>query len=140
MKEPSVTRKIATIAGILVSFFACLWLLCLPAYSHEVLSRLGLLAALVGNLGILIYCWAWLLAYIGTKRKWSPRLCYTAGISFVIPSILLMFFANRPVGSLIGLFVTSLSVAGYVCRKLAYPEMSDEEATAPEPPLSLFSK
>ena len=140
MKEPSVTRKIVTTAGIVVSFFACMWLLSLPVYSHLVLPKLGFLAALVGNLGILIYCWSAALAYICTKRKWSPRLCYMAGISFIIPSALLMFVANRPLGSLVGLFIMSLTLAGILSRKLAYPEMSDEELTAPEPPLSLLPK
>jgi|SRR5271154_3490954 len=140
MREPSVTRKIITIAGILVSFFACVWLPSLPVYSHDVLPRLGFLAALVGNLGILIYCWSAMLAYIGTRRKWSPRLCYAAGFSFLIPAILLVCLASRSADGLAGLLGMPTLWMGYLCRKLVYPEMSDEEANAPEPPLSLFHK
>jgi hypothetical protein len=32
------------------------------------------------------------------------------------------------------------SFAGFLCRRLAYPELTDEEAFAPEPLLSLFQK
>jgi hypothetical protein len=140
MKEPSVTRKIVTIAGILVSFFACLWLLSLPVYSHDVLPKLGFLAALVGNLGILIYCWSAMLAYIAARRKWPPRVCNMSGISFLIPAILLVCLATRPVERLAGLLGGPMVLVGYFCRKLAYPEMSEEEASAPEPPLTLFPK
>jgi hypothetical protein len=140
MREPSVTRKIITIAGILVSFIACVWLPSLPVYSHDVLPRLGFMAALVGNLGILIYCWSAMLAYIGTRRKWSPRLCYTSGFSFLIPAILLVCLAGRSADALAGLLSMPTLWMGYLSRKLVYPEMSDEEANAPEPPLSLFPK
>jgi hypothetical protein len=140
MKEPSLTRKIVTIAGILVSFFACLWLLSQPVYSHDVLPRLGFLATLVGNLGILIYCWSAILAYIATKRNWSPRVCNMTGISFLIPAILLVCLATRPAEHVAGLIVAPMTLAGYLCRRFAYPEMSDEEANAPEPPLRLFPK
>ena len=139
MKEPSVTRKIVTIAGTLVSFFACLWLFSLPAPSHEILPRLGFLAAAVGNLGILIYCWSAMLAYIATRRKWSPRVCNMAGISYLLPAILLFCLATRA-AYLPGLLVMPMTMAGYLCRRFAYPEMSEEEANAPEPPLTLFPK
>jgi hypothetical protein len=38
------------------------------------------------------------------------------------------------------LVICSASIIGFACRKLAYPELTQEELYAPEPPLTLFSK
>jgi hypothetical protein len=51
------------------------------------------------------------------------------------------FFFTDPPFRAAGPFLFSLvTVAGYITRRLAYPELTDEEATAPPPPLSLFPK
>ena len=37
-------------------------------------------------------------------------------------------------------FFAAAGLVGFVCRKLAYPEFTQDELNAPEPPLSLFPK
>jgi hypothetical protein len=37
-------------------------------------------------------------------------------------------------------FFAAAGIVGFVCRKLAYPEFTQDELNAPEPPLSLFAK
>jgi hypothetical protein len=143
MTEPSVTRRVMILVGLFVSFSASLWLVLLPVRSLEVLPRLGFISAAICSLGLLVFCWAAPVAHFARKWKWSPRACYLAGLSFVVPVVVLSYFAEaanpreRIVSWIIPLTIVS---AGYLSRKLAYPELTDEEATAPEPPPSLFPK
>jgi hypothetical protein len=37
-------------------------------------------------------------------------------------------------------FFAAAGIVGFVCRKLAYPEFTQDELNAPEPSLSLFAK
>jgi hypothetical protein len=140
MKEPSVSRKIAVIAGFFVSFAAALWLLSFQPHSFDVIPRIGLVSAVLCSLAILVFCWSASVAYFARKRKWSPRACYMAGLSFVGPMVLLQLLGHSQ--SRIVMFLTTWSIfwPSYLTRKLAYPELTDEEAAAPEPPLSLFPK
>lgn len=141
MTEPSIWPKIAVVSGFLVSFSATGWLFSLPVKSPEILPRLGFVSALICALGSLVFCWAVSLAYVARKRSWSPKNCYLAGLSIVIVALALSYFADPRVQRLsLALMVFLPNITGYLCRKLAYPELADEEATAPEPPLSLFPK
>jgi hypothetical protein len=140
MKEPSIGWKIATIAGILVSFTAFWSWFSLPTDHPQILDRLGYIAAMFCDLAMLVYCWAAMLAYIATKKNWSPRVCRMAGFSYLIPAVLLACLASRPVMNVGYFLIAPISMVGYLCRKMAYPEMSEEEANAPEPPLSMFPR
>jgi hypothetical protein len=63
-----------------------------------------------------------------------------AGLLFAIPGSLLFFLSNAPTSIAPAFLVPFMTLGGYLSRKLAYPELSDEEASALEPPLSLFPK
>lgn len=141
MIEPSIWRKIAVVAGFLVSFWAAAWLFSYPVRPPEILPRLGFVSALVCALGSLVFCWAAFLAYVARKRSWSPKACHLAGLSIVIVVLALAYFADPRVERVSIALVGCLPYAtGYLCRKLAHPNLTDEEASAPEPPLSLFPK
>lgn len=134
-------RKIAVVAGIVVSFSALLWLVSFSGKPPEILAQIGFVCAVMCASASLVFSWAALLAYVARRRHWSPRACYLAGLSIVALLLVPSYFAGGRVQRvdifLIGLLPT---LTGYLCRKLAYPELSDEEASAPEPPLSLFHK
>ena len=142
MTEPSMQRKIAVVGGIFVSFSALLWLVSLPEKPPEILARLGFISAVVCASALLAFSWAALLAYVARRRHWSPRACYLAGLSIVTVLVVPSYFADGRgrTASIFLLIGTLPTITGYLCRKLAHPELSDEEASAPEPPLSLFPK
>jgi len=142
MKEPSITRKIAVVGSIFISFLALLWLLSLSEKPPEIFARLGFVSAALCAFASLIFSWAALLAYVARRGHWSPRACYLAGISIVAVLLVIVYFDDAHAKSAgIAVIAPFLPlVTGYLCRKLAYPELSDEDASAPEPPLSLFPK
>jgi len=141
MTEPSIQRKIAVVGGIFISFSALLWLLSLSEKPPEIFPRLGFVSATLCASASLVFSWAALIAYVARRRHWSPRACYQAGLSIVAVLLVLAYFADGHVGRAgIALLSFLSTLTGYLCRKLAYPELSDEEASAPAPPLSLFPK
>ncbi len=71
----------------------------------------------------------------------KPRACYLAGISILAVLTPIGYFAAAgPNGLVIYWMGPLVVITGCLCRKLACPELSDEEAAAPPPPLSLFPK
>ncbi len=136
MVEATLTRKVQVLAGFVVSFAALFWLMSLPYRSHDVLPRLGFLCAAVCVLGALIFFWAALFAYLIYRMKWSPRACRWAGLVFLIPAIPFYIVGGRWAP----LLLSSFPIAAHICRRITFPEVSDEKAFGPEPPLSLFSR
>jgi hypothetical protein len=137
MKQAS--RIILALVGIAVSFSGLDWLLFVRSRSYDVLSRLGVAAALLCCLSVLVIAWAVPCASLARRRKWSPRTSYTFGaLSFLIPAALLMYLAGPE--RFAAIMVAPMVFCGVLCRRIAYPELTDEEATAPEPPLSLLMK
>jgi hypothetical protein len=139
MQEPPFSRKVQVVAGFFVSFAGLFWLLSLPYKPHEILPRLGFVAAMICAGGSLMFFCAASFAYAIRKRKWSPRSCRWAGLLFAVPAALLMFTSGQ-FFSASGLLLCMMVLTGPVCRRLAFPELTDEQAYAPEPPLSLFPK
>jgi hypothetical protein len=137
MQEPSFSRKVLVVAGFFVSFAGLFWLLSLPYKPHEILPRLGFMAATTCTAGSLIFSWAAFFAHVVRKRKWSPRSCIWAGLLFAVPGVFLLF-TNAQFFSVGGVLIGLVSLTGYICRRLAFPELTDEQASAPEPPPSLF--
>jgi hypothetical protein len=139
MKKPSVTGTILILLGVVVSLGSLLWLLSFQAHSGQILARLGLLSAMVCSVGMLVLCWGASVALLARWRKWSPRTCYLAGSLslLLLPAAFLMLLDGSRFSALL---IVPSSLAGYVCRKLAHPELTEEQATALEPPLSLFPR
>jgi hypothetical protein len=103
------------------------------------LLRIGYVSAVFCALTVLSFCWAAFAADLAMKRNWSPRTCLRAGIPLSLFGFFSLLIDPRfwPLACLFG--TINVSVA-FFARRLAYPDMTDEEAAAPEPPLSLFQK
>jgi len=143
MTGQSITSKVLLVAGLCFSFGAGLWLLSSIVRPGEILPRLGFVSALICAFAVLVFCWAALLSSVARKLRWPPRarIFYLAGLSIVAPFLALFLLAaprtRLPVFNLVCVMPV---ITGYLCRKMTYPELTDEEATAPEPPLSFFPK
>ena len=139
MKKSSIGVKFAIAAGFFMSGGALYWLVTSPPKPHELLFRIGYVSTVFCVLAVLSFCWAALVADLALKRGWSPRTCIRAGVPL---SILVLvwgavdsrFWLLAPLVGLINI------LAGFFARRIAYPDLTDEEAAAPEPPLSLFHK
>jgi hypothetical protein len=139
MKEPSIGVKLAVIAGFFMSGGALYWLVASPPRPREILFRIGYVSAVFCALAVLSFCWAALVADLALRRGWSPRTCIRAGVPLCILVILWgavdsRFWLLAPLVGLINI------LAGFFARRIAYPDLTHEEAAAPEPPLSLFQK
>src|SRR5271170_609710 len=139
MKKPSTGRVIGVAAGFCVSFGATFWLLSIHSEMHGTANRLGLTAALVCTFGALLFSWAVGFAYVVHLMNWSPRACRYAGQAFVLPGSLLFLSHARPI-SIMDFLLCQWALANYIARKTGFPEMSDEEAAAPEPLPTMFPK
>jgi hypothetical protein len=141
MMESTRSRKVGACAAFVVSWMAVYWLASLMPLKGDILFRIGFMAAVLCALGGLTFFWGVLLSYIGRWRKWSPRSCHFAGGSLLLP--LAILYVLIPQGHFLVVFNWSATLwvpAGYICGKLAHPELTDDEAYAPEPPLTLFPK
>lgn len=142
MMQSARSRKVGAIAALVVSWCALFWLFwIIPRVPHSVLSRLGCTAAFICVLGGFAFFFGVCLSYVARWRKWSPRKCHVAGISILIPLGIMCFFVPR--AHVVPAFDWAAClwvVSGYICGKLAHPGLTDEEAYAPEPPLTLFPK
>jgi hypothetical protein len=133
-----ISRAILVASGLLVSFSASAWLLSPPTRPPGILPRLGFVSALFCALAALVFCWAVALSSVARRRNWSREMCYISGaLSVAVVLLGLAPFAG-PGAQFGGLIACLPFFTGYLCRKLTYPELTEEEATAPEPPLSLF--
>lgn len=81
-----------------------------------------------------------IIAFIGKKYGWSARACgQTAYMFFLLfGGILWIGHVSHWVGAC--LVMSFAPVVGGVCRKLAYPELTQDQLHAPEPPLTLFPR
>ncbi len=132
--------KIGATAGLVCSLSALFWLVSWTARPTDFLSRLGWVSAGLCAEGAFVFLSAACFAHVARQRNWSAKRCHLSGFLIVVPGTL--FLAGPHANFYLWWsFVCGLPpITGYICRKLAYPEMTDEEAFAPEAPLSLFPK
>jgi len=128
--------KVFMAIGFFVSLFAFFWLASVPM-PHRIIGRLGYTAAIFGALGSLTFACAALASFLVREKHWSPRTSMRAGLPLIILA-LIAWAADPNLWHAAMLLATSSTMAGFLCRRLAYPEVTDDEATAPDPPLSLF--
>jgi hypothetical protein len=143
MREPSRTAKVSVTASLLISALALRWLLSEPARSMRfgLMDKLGYASGVFCAIGAMGLSWAAIVAYIGRKNDWSPRKCgLVASLSFILLGAVLLVAIPSVSSRASSLVICSASIIGFACRKLAYPELTQEELYAPEPPLTLFSK
>lgn len=139
MTKLSTARMIGAVSGFFVSCFALAWMMSLRSGPRELAPRIGFLSALICILGSLAFCWAASAAYFARKWEWSPRTCIRSGWPLAMFGAAILFTSDR-FWRLAGMIVPLAMFAGYICRRLVYPDVTDEQASAPEPPVSLFQK
>jgi hypothetical protein len=139
MTGRSITPRILMVVGTFVSFGAAFWLLSFTARPAEILPRLGFASAVFCIFAVLVICWATLLSYVARARRWSRKACYWAGLSIIAPVLTLYLLTAPPMRSGVFDLLPALSViTSFLCLKMTYPQLTLNEALAPEPPLSLF--
>jgi hypothetical protein len=139
MKEPSAGRVTGVAAGVCVSFAATFWLLSIISETSGIMNRVGLLSAFVCAFGALMFFWAACSAYLIHKRGWSYRACRYVGFVFLLPGSVLFLSHARPL-SIANFLLFQVVTTSYICRKIAFPEISDEQAAALEPLPTMFPK
>jgi cytochrome bd-type quinol oxidase subunit 2 len=141
MTKPSLTGKLALIAVFFfcVSSFALFWVVSTFARSHDTLGRIGFLCTLLCALGALVLSWSIATAYLARIRNWSSHTCMKAGLPLAAVGILLFISARGPYWNFGMLLANSSFLAGYIVRRLVYPELTDEEAVS-QKPLTLFPR
>jgi hypothetical protein len=128
------------LTAVALSFTSLYWLFSLPRSDYRTeLDRTAFAFLVLCLVGIASFGWAAALAYFGRARKWTPKICLFAGLSFVVPILIFAAFAVKP-GRAFGLLTSGFMASGLICRKLTYPHVSNEELNVPEPPLSLFPR
>jgi len=137
--KTTMLRKIFALTGFVVSSFGFFWLGSLPVRSYGILWRFGFIAAVLCTIAVITFCSAALAAFAAHERNWSPQTCRKAGWPF-IPLALIAYAAGSQFWRAAGLLAACSLFVGLLCRRLVYPHVTDEEAAAPEPPLSLFQK
>lgn len=139
--EPSLLRKFAFLIGFAVSLSATIWSASSTSQLPSIVSRLGFVCSQVCILGLLTFFWSAICAYWVRKCGWTPWQCFLAGLPFVVAGLLLWFFGNTDRLRLFGNFIAGNWVlVGYVCRRLAFPHLTDKQAAVPPPSLTLFPK
>jgi hypothetical protein len=133
MKAPSTGRVIGIAAGLCVSFWASFSLLSFISHTSGVMNRVGLLCAFLCSFGLRVFFWAAGSACVIYMREWSYRACRYVGFAFLLPGST-MFLSHGRALSIANFLTMQIVVSGYICRRIAFPKMSDEEAFAPEPP------
>jgi hypothetical protein len=139
MFKLSTFDRLLTVLGFLMACGALYWLLTTHHRYPEFLPRVGYVSAVFCALLVLSFCWATVVADLALKKGWSPRTCIKAGVPLGLLVLVWAAFDSRfwLLAPLVGLIN---SFAGFFARRFAYPDLTDEQAAAPEPPLTLFQK
>ena len=140
MREPSHTRKALILGGLIFSVVGLCWLLSLSYKPYGFLPRVGFISAVLSTMGGFSFCWALIVVYFAHKFGWSPRACSLAGLVFLIPAGYFWISDAPNFMSICALLLGPSSLTGVACRHLAYPQLTDEEFSAPQPPPTLFPK
>jgi len=142
--KPFSFRWVASAAaGFGVAFGGLYWLTTLPRADHATIAtRSGYACAFYCVLAVGVFCSGTALAYVGRIRKWSPKICRMAGLTFLLPFAVVFGTLGYPQSALVLLDQWAMGgmLAGLVCQKFVYPHVKSDELNAPEPPLTLFPK
>jgi hypothetical protein len=103
------------------------------------MNRVGLLCVFVCTFGLLLYFWAAGSTYVIHKMGWSYRACRYVGWAFLLPGSALFLSHARAI-SIANFLTVQIVLSTFICRRIAFPEISDEQALAPEPLPTMFPK
>ncbi len=139
MKAASIHRVIGVAAGLCVSFVATFWLLSILSETSGIMNRLGLMSAFFCAFGALMFFWAAGSACVIQKMGWTYRACRYVGFAFLVPGSALFLSHGRAIS--IAYFLTvQITLSAYICRRLVFPKISDEQIFGPEPLPTMFPK
>jgi hypothetical protein len=139
VSKSDLMRTGGWVGGLLVSYTACFGLLALPMRTFPLISRLGLVCALVCCVGANVFFWARILASVAKKRGWSMRNCQMAGSLVIIPGMIL-FLAGGGVGSTLNVLIQEALWTGMLCTKFVYPNFASLGPFERETPITMFPK
>jgi hypothetical protein len=123
MSKSGLIRIGGWIAGLLVSYVACFGILGMRMHTFSLMSRIGLICALVCSVGANVFFWARILASVAKKRGWSQRNCQTAALLVVIPGTIL-FLAGGPITGTMNVLLQDALWTGLLCTRFVYPNFS----------------
>jgi hypothetical protein len=139
MKAPSMGRVIGVAVGFCISFFATFSLLSFIFQAYGAMNRVGLVCAFVCTFGLLVFFWAAGCAYVIHKMRWSYRALRYVGFAFLLPGSALFLSHGRAI-SIANFLTIQITLSSYICRWIAFPEISDELVFGPEPLPTMFPK
>ena len=139
MKAASTGRAIGVALGLCISFWATFSLLSIISGTSGIMNRVGLLSAFLCTFGLMLFFWAAGSAYVIHKLGWSYRACRYAGFAFLLPGSVLFLSHGRAI-SIANFLTFQILLSGYICRRIAFPEISDEQVSGPEPLPTMFPK
>jgi hypothetical protein len=140
MEQAPKYLKVAVVVGFVASYSALLWLFSFRPNHFAIADRLGYISAVLTALGSLCVSWAAIFALVVRKRNWTIRACRWAGLALLVPSAVFLFEPARGGSSPLVLILCQATLTGYLCRRFAFPAVSDEEAQRPEPLPTMFPK
>ena len=142
MQEPTHIRKALVLGSVLFSFVGLCWLLSLSYHPPGYILRFGFISAVLAVMGAFIYSWAVTVAYLARRWGWTPRTCGLAGLVFLVPAAYFAISDSPHFMGICAILLGQSSLTGYLCRHLAYPQLTDEEFAAQPSgrPPSLFPK
>jgi hypothetical protein len=88
---------------------------------------------------LLLLFWAARSADVIRKLGWSHRACRYTGLAFLLPGSALFSSRARAI-SVAKFLAMQIIFSAYISRRIALPEISDEQALAPEPLAKMFAK
>lgn len=140
MREPHIGEKFRALVELVVTAWVFAWLLALPV-PRVFSTRLYFALAVSIAAGLLIFCWDVFIASVARKQDSMPKTCYLLGGAVVIVPAVIWSLFHDPLFSTRGYVLFGVaSILGFICRKLAYPQLTEEQANACEPPMTLFPK
>jgi hypothetical protein len=125
-----------------VSLLALWWLLSFPERSRDLLPRLGFCCAFISVAGMLTFCWASCVAYVARERNWSPLFTTCVGWLSLFPVVFIVIVSSGRTWfwGKTGILAALVTCTGTACRRMAFPDLTDEEFAAPAPPPTLLLK
>jgi hypothetical protein len=142
MKAPSIGRMIGVAVGFCIAFWATFSLLSFIPLMPRIpgfMDRVGVFCTHICSAGALLFLWAAGSAYVIHKMSWSYRACRYVGWAFLVPGSLL-FLSHGRLLSIANFLTVQIVLSGFICRRIAFPEISDEKAFAPAPLPTMFPK
>lgn len=139
MSKSGLIRIGGWIAGLLVSYVACFGILGMRMHTFSLMSRIGLICALVCSVGANVFFWSKILAFVAKKRGWSARDCQMAGFLVIVPGTIL-FLAGGPFMATVNIVMQESYWTGFLCAKLVHPNFITPGPFERETPITLFPK